>query len=68
MIQADLTDISKQVLMNTYKSFPIIIEKGEGCYLWDDKGNKYLDFVSGMLPLIRLDTMIKHSLITLLGS
>lgn len=36
------------VLMNTYGHFPITIEKGEGIYLYDNKGKKYLDFVAGI--------------------
>jgi len=35
-------------IMNTYGRFPIVLEKGEGCYVWDDKGNKYLDFTAGI--------------------
>lgn len=35
-------------VMNTYKRYPISFEYGEGVYLFDDKGNKYLDFVSGI--------------------
>ncbi|MGI9294078.1 MAG: aminotransferase class III-fold pyridoxal phosphate-dependent enzyme, partial [Pseudomonadales bacterium] len=25
----------------------IIVERGEGCYMWDIDGNKYLDFFCG---------------------
>jgi acetylornithine/N-succinyldiaminopimelate aminotransferase len=25
-----------------------ILVRGEGCYVWDDKGNKYLDFLAGI--------------------
>lgn len=28
----------------TYGKFPFFIEKGEGCYVFDEAGNKYLDF------------------------
>lgn len=35
-------------LMNTYKSLPIVIAKGEGSYLYDTEGHKYLDFTSGI--------------------
>lgn len=35
-------------LMNTYKRFPIAIVKGEGSYVWDERGRKYLDFTSGI--------------------
>ncbi len=33
--------------MPTFARFPIILVKGEGNYVWDDKGNKYLDLVAG---------------------
>lgn len=35
-------------LMNTYAPLSPIIEKGEGVYLYDTDGNKYLDFTSGI--------------------
>ncbi len=35
-------------IMNTYGRFPITLEKGEGCYVWDTDGKKYLDFVAGI--------------------
>lgn len=34
--------------MNTYGRFPVLIEKGEGCWLWDVEGKKYLDLVAGI--------------------
>lgn len=39
---------ANEVIMNTYARFPIVIEKGEGVYLYDDYGKKYLDFVAGI--------------------
>ena len=35
-------------VMNTYGRLPIVIDKGEGCYVWDLDGNKYLDLVAGI--------------------
>jgi acetylornithine aminotransferase len=35
-------------VMNTYGRFPIAIERGEGCRLWDTTGKEYLDFVAGI--------------------
>lgn len=35
-------------VMNTYKRFPISMERGEGCRLWDTEGREYLDFVAGI--------------------
>ncbi|MFZ7104367.1 MAG: acetylornithine transaminase [Peptococcaceae bacterium] len=37
-----------QYVMNTYKRMPKVFVKGEGSYVWDSEGNKYLDFVSGI--------------------
>ena len=39
---------ANQSLLHTYNRFPVIWEKGEGCYLYDINGKKYLDFVSGI--------------------
>ncbi|MEK3733211.1 MULTISPECIES: acetylornithine transaminase [unclassified Paenibacillus] len=35
-------------LFQTYARYPISLVKGEGSWLWDDQGNKYLDFMSGL--------------------
>ncbi|MDA2930134.1 aminotransferase class III-fold pyridoxal phosphate-dependent enzyme [Acidobacteria bacterium AH-259-O06] len=31
----------------TYAKFPISIERGQGCYVYDQEGEKYLDFYAG---------------------
>jgi acetylornithine aminotransferase len=36
------------VIAKTYNRFPIVLTKGQGCYLWDTEGRKYIDFVSGI--------------------
>jgi acetylornithine/N-succinyldiaminopimelate aminotransferase len=35
-------------VMKTYGRFPIAIERGSGCRLWDTDGKEYLDFVAGI--------------------
>ena len=35
-------------VMKTYGRYPLVPVKGEGCYLWDADGNKYLDFLAGV--------------------
>ncbi|MDH5691479.1 MAG: aspartate aminotransferase family protein [Gammaproteobacteria bacterium] len=35
-------------IMNTYKSDSVSFTKGEGVYLWDSEGNRYLDAISGI--------------------
>ncbi|MCL2254188.1 MAG: acetylornithine/succinylornithine family transaminase, partial [Lachnospiraceae bacterium] len=38
----------EQNILRTYNRFPIVWDRGEGCYLFDTDGKKYLDFVSGI--------------------
>lgn len=43
-----ITTAAAQSLLPTYARYPMALVKGEGSWLWDDKGNKYLDFMSGI--------------------
>jgi predicted acetylornithine/succinylornithine family transaminase len=38
----------QQVMMNTYNRFPLVLTRGQGVYVWDDSGKRYLDFVAGI--------------------
>ncbi len=35
-------------VMQTYARYPLTLIRGEGAHVFDDKGNRYLDFVSGI--------------------
>ncbi len=35
-------------LMNTYSRLPVTFVKGEGVWLWDDRGERYLDALAGV--------------------
>lgn len=35
-------------LMATYSPAPVTFVRGQGCYLWDEEGRRYLDFLSGL--------------------
>ena len=39
---------AEKVIMKTYNRFPVVLEKGEGVYLYDTEGKRYLDFGSGI--------------------
>ncbi len=39
---------ANQYFLNVYKRFPLDVEKGEGVYIFDKQGKKYLDFLSGI--------------------
>jgi len=34
-------------LLPTYAKFPFVLERGEGCWVWDDRGDRWLDFYGG---------------------
>jgi len=35
-------------ILHTYNRYPIVLEKGEGVYLYDVNGKRYLDFAAGI--------------------
>lgn len=39
---------SEESILHTYNRFPVVLEKGEGVYLYDVDGGKYLDFAAGI--------------------
>jgi len=43
----DPTDFDASV-MTTYGRFPLALERGQGCRVWDTQGREYLDFVAGI--------------------
>ncbi|MPW26634.1 acetylornithine/succinylornithine family transaminase [Alkalibaculum sp. M08DMB] len=47
-MENDTIKKGNQYIMNSYARFPIVFDRGEKVYLYDDKGKKYLDFVAGI--------------------
>ena len=39
---------TEEGLLKTYNRFPVVLDHGEGMYLYDTEGNKYLDFTAGI--------------------
>ena len=39
---------TEHVVLHTYNRFPVVFEKGDGVYLYDVEGKKYLDFGAGI--------------------
>ena len=48
MTAQEYMDKAEQFLVHTYNRFKIVIEKGDGVYLYDVNGKKYLDFAAGI--------------------
>lgn len=41
-------ETAEAALLHTYNRYQIVLEKGEGVYLYDTEGKKYLDFAAGI--------------------
>lgn len=41
-------ELESRVLVPTYERLPILVVRGEGCYLYDDRGKRYMDFLGGL--------------------
>ena len=35
-------------MLHTYNRYPVVLDHGEGVYLYDTEGKKYLDFAAGI--------------------
>jgi acetylornithine/N-succinyldiaminopimelate aminotransferase len=44
----EISELENRVLVPTYDRMPFLAVRGEGCYLYDDSGKKYLDFLGGL--------------------
>ena len=48
MNMQEYIDEAEQALLHTYNRYQVVLDKGDGVYLYDIEGKKYLDFVSGI--------------------
>ncbi|HTV53730.1 MAG TPA: aminotransferase class III-fold pyridoxal phosphate-dependent enzyme, partial [Terriglobia bacterium] len=48
MTYDQIRELESRVLIPTYERLPVLVVRGEGCYIYDDRGRKYLDFLGGL--------------------
>lgn len=48
MEMKDYIEQAEAALLHTYNRYQIVLDKGDGVYLYDTNGKKYLDFVAGI--------------------
>ena len=65
--------LESQYLLQNYARYPLLLERGRGCYVYDASGKRYLDLLAGIgvnalghahpacccTPLIFITTSIK---------
>jgi 4-aminobutyrate aminotransferase-like enzyme len=42
-------DLDSQYRLETRSIFPVVLERGQGCLLWDVEGKEYIDLMSGQI-------------------
>ncbi len=59
-------DVEDRYCAHNYHPLPVVLTRGEGVYVWDDSGNKYLDMMSAYSAVShghahpRLVNVVKH--------
>ncbi len=41
-------ELTEKYVLGNYGRFPLSFSRGEGCWIWDEAGRKYLDFATGI--------------------
>ena len=71
MSMHDQMEHAEQSILHTYNRFPVMFDRGEGCYLYDTEDKKYLDFAAGIavfaLGFWLIDTGVLAALRAVLG-
>ncbi len=44
----DVVELEKEYLLQNYARHPLILHRGDGPYMWDVEGKRYLDFIAGI--------------------
>lgn len=48
MTKNEIITMAEEALMKTYNRYQIVLDHGDGVYLFDNEGKKYLDFCAGI--------------------
>lgn len=48
MMMKEYIEEAEKVLLHTYNRYQVVLDKGDGVYLYDTDGKKYLDFCAGI--------------------
>lgn len=48
MTQSQYIEEAEKALLHTYNRYQVVLDKGDGVYLYDIEGKKYLDFCAGI--------------------
>jgi predicted acetylornithine/succinylornithine family transaminase len=43
-----IMDLEREHLLQNYARYPLVLERGKGCYVYDPQGRRYLDLITGI--------------------
>jgi acetylornithine/N-succinyldiaminopimelate aminotransferase len=43
-----VVELESQYLLQNYARHPLVLVRGDGPYMWDADGKRYLDFIAGI--------------------
>jgi acetylornithine/N-succinyldiaminopimelate aminotransferase len=43
-----IMDLEREHLLQNYTRYPVVLERGKGCYVFDTEGRRYLDLIAGI--------------------
>ncbi len=66
----DYIDREQRYLASNYHPLPVVLNKADGCWVWDVEGHKYLDFLSAYSAMSagHLNQRIQNALISQLNT
>ena len=44
----DVVELEKDYLLQNYSRYPLVLHRGDGAYMWDTSGKRYLDLIAGI--------------------
>src|SRR3954447_63119 len=44
----EIMDLERRYLLQNYARYPLALQRGRGCYVYDADGRRYLDLISGI--------------------
>jgi acetylornithine/N-succinyldiaminopimelate aminotransferase len=47
-VTGNVVELEAQYLLQNYSRHPIVLARGDGPYMWDTSGKRYLDFIAGI--------------------
>src|SRR6202047_3557291 len=48
VLSPSIVDLETEYLLQNYARYPVVLQRGKGCYLYDTSGKRYLALIAGI--------------------